>query len=177
MTNRHELNDIYQGDAALVAQLPKTPLIQRAYALAVHAHHGQMRRSGDAYINHALRTALRLLNFGEEVICSALLHDVLEDSHFTAADLRDLNFPEAIISAVISVSKQAGETYEELVARAAANRIGRLVKLADNLDNSCPAQLACFNEEKKARQQRKYLPARIALRASIPTYEQVLIAA
>lgn len=169
-------DDIFAGDPDLVAQLPYTPLIQRAYAVAVFAHHGQMRRSGGCYLNHPLRVALMLVNFGEEAIIAGLLHDVLEDSATTAEDLRELGFSEAVISAVISVSKREGEAYEDLVARASADPLGRLVKLADNLDNSSPSQLACFSEEKRARQHRKYLPARIALRQAIPTAELALLA-
>lgn len=169
-------DDVFSGDSELVSKLPYTPLIQRAYATAVFAHHGQMRQGGGCYLNHPLRVALKVRALGEETIIAALLHDVLEDSTITAANLREFGFSEAVVSAVISVTKREGEPYEDAIARAAADVIGRRVKLADNYDNSSASELACYSSEKKAKKLRKYLPARVALCQAIPTHEQALIA-
>ena len=67
----------------------------------------------------------------------AVLHDVCEDCPgWTFESLRGDGFSEEILAALDSVTKREGEAYEEFVLRAAANPIGRRVKLADLRDNS-----------------------------------------
>lgn len=154
----------WHGDVNLRPNL-SSPAVEKAYVLAVSAHAGIRRRSGEPYINHPLRTAKHLENMGynEEVVAVALLHDAVEDSSLTIEDLRTHGFNERIVSGVDSVTKRLGETYSEAIARACSHPIGRLVKLSDNLDNSSAEQLKPFTEEKKAKQIRKYEPARKTL--------------
>jgi hypothetical protein len=67
----------------------------------------------------------------------AVLHDVCEDCPgWTFERLCDEGFSEHVIEALRSVTKRDGEDYEDFVRRAAANPIGRQVKLADMRDNS-----------------------------------------
>src|SRR6187200_1350704 len=70
---------------------PKADLsiIERAYAVAERAHDGQMRKSGDAYITHplAVTTILAELGMNEATLCAALLHDTVEDTEYTIADV------------------------------------------------------------------------------------------
>jgi guanosine-3',5'-bis(diphosphate) 3'-pyrophosphohydrolase len=69
---------------------PAAPLVRRAYAFAEHAHRGQRRKDGQAYISHPVRVA-RLLaerGYGEEVLAAALLHDVVEDTRATLPEVR-----------------------------------------------------------------------------------------
>jgi hypothetical protein len=70
--------------------LAATPLVRRAYAFAEHAHRGQRRKDGQAYISHPVRVA-RLLaerGYGEDVLAAALLHDVVEDTRVTLPEVR-----------------------------------------------------------------------------------------
>ena len=73
----------------------------------------------------------------------AVLHDVCEDCPgWTLDRLRSEGFPARIIEALQSVTKRDGEEYEDFVRRAAANPIGRSVKLADLSDNSNLSRIA-----------------------------------
>jgi hypothetical protein len=66
----------------------------------------------------------------------AVLHDVCEDCpQWTFDRLRQKGFSESTIVALQSVTKRQGEDYNAFVRRAAANPIGRAVKLADLNDN------------------------------------------
>ena len=73
---------------SLVNELPKnyTPqdiaLVRRAFDLAAIAHEGQLRKSGEAYIEHPLEVARILANLrlDSRTIAAALLHDVVEDA-------------------------------------------------------------------------------------------------
>lgn len=64
--------------------------IERAYAVAARAHRGQRRKSGDPYITHpiAVATIVAELGMSAETVCAALLHDTIEDTPYTLAQLR-----------------------------------------------------------------------------------------
>jgi (p)ppGpp synthase/HD superfamily hydrolase len=70
--------------------LAATPLVRHAYAFAEHAHRGQRRKDGQAYISHPVRVARLLAERGyrEEVLAAALLHDVVEDTPVTIPEVR-----------------------------------------------------------------------------------------
>jgi len=88
--------------------LPKTQidLIKKALVFSRNAHEGQKRISGDPYIVHPIKTALKLaeLKLDHETIVAALLHDTLEDTLATAQEIRR-NFGLRILSLVESVTK------------------------------------------------------------------------
>lgn len=163
-----EQGDEWVGSESIGLEI-NSPLVAKSYAIAVQAHAGVKRSSGEVYLNHPLRVARRLQEngFNEEVVAVALLHDAVEDSPLTLGKLRQLGFNERIISGVDSVTKREGEKYESAVIRAASHPIGRLVKLSDNLDNSSPEQLAPFSKERQERQKAKYEPARFLIMKSI----------
>lgn len=81
-------------------------LIRRAYSFAAEVHHGQLRLSGEPYINHPLETSyiLTTLEMDVKSICASLLHDVLEDSCVTREQLAK-TFDEEIASLVDGVTK------------------------------------------------------------------------
>jgi hypothetical protein len=93
---------------------------------------------------------LRVSTNDERIV--AVQHDVCEDCPQSTFDrLREECFSESIIAALQSVTKRQGEDYEAFVRRAAANPIGRVVKLADLNDNADLSRLkaACANSEIK----------------------------
>ncbi len=92
----------------VTAYLPEDQvlLVQSAFVLAREAHEGQMRSSGDPYITHpvAVATILADMHFDHETIMAALLHDVIEDTHFSQQDLAD-SFGNVVAELVEGVSK------------------------------------------------------------------------
>ncbi len=80
----------------LFEQLPENytvadrELVQRAYRVAEEAHREQKRHSGEPYINHCISVAgiLSELKVPPEVIAAGLLHDTVEDTTVTLADIR-----------------------------------------------------------------------------------------
>jgi len=81
-------------------------VIQRAYRVAEDAHYDQKRNSGDPYINHCLAVAsiLAELRVPPEVIVAGLLHDTVEDTAITLADLRR-DFGDTVAILVDGVTK------------------------------------------------------------------------
>jgi (p)ppGpp synthase/HD superfamily hydrolase len=109
--------------------------LERAIVIAAEGHAGVKDKAGAPYILHPLRMMLALSSPDERIV--AVLHDVCEDCPgWTLDQLRAEGFPDHIITALDSVTKREGEDYESFVRRAAANPIGRQVKLADLRDNS-----------------------------------------
>src|SRR5579862_9178264 len=78
--------------------------LERVYALAEGAHRGQLRASGESYIEHPLAVAeiLAELEMDRATIAAALLHDVVEDTSITAEEVAQ-NFGEEIASLVDGV--------------------------------------------------------------------------
>jgi len=121
--------------------------IRRAYHFADHAHEGQTRRSGERYITHPLAVAhvLAMMHMDYECIMAGLLHDVIEDTALTKADLA-AEFGEEVgelVEGVTKLAKAAFETQKHAQAEnlrkmlLAMSRDIRviIVKLADRLHN------------------------------------------
>lgn len=122
-----------------------TALIERAYRTAEHFHDGQMRHSGDAYITHPLSVATILAGLGlnEATICAALLHDTVEDTGYTLAQLTN-DFGEEIATMVDGVTKldkmvygesAKAETIRKMVIAMSRDIRVLIIKLADRLHN------------------------------------------
>ena len=121
--------------------------IDRAYVVARDAHRDQMRRSGDPYIAHPLGVAMILADLGldDVTLAGALLHDAVEDTELTLADLV-ADFGDDVGTIVDGVTKldrlefdskeaqQAATMRKMLVAMAKDVRV-LLIKLADRLHN------------------------------------------
>ncbi|MHB1317014.1 MAG: RelA/SpoT family protein [Anaerolineae bacterium] len=80
--------------------------VARAVAFASEAHGDQVRASGQPYIIHPIEVAIILLDLGmdEDSVIAAVLHDVIEDTAITFADLREA-FGETVATLVEGVSK------------------------------------------------------------------------
>lgn len=108
-------------------------LIEQSLAIALRAYAGKTDKAGCAYILHPLRLMAKMSN--ETEMSVALLHDVIEDSDITAEQLLAESIPPEVVTAVLCLTKQTGETYQDFVLRAKQNPIARKVKLADIEDN------------------------------------------
>src|SRR5216683_1093283 len=102
--------------------------IQEAFELADRAHTGVARSSGEPYILHPLEVALLLadMRIDADGIASALLHDVVEDTDFTLADLHQ-QFGDAVANIVDGVTKFDTLAGKPLLANndAGAKELGR----------------------------------------------------
>src|SRR5271169_5614158 len=122
-------------------------LLNRAYVYAMKAHGEQKRASGDPYISHPLQVAAILtdLKLDDATIAAALLHDTIEDTDATRAEI-DRVFGHDIgrlvegltklkkLDLVSKEAKQAENLRKLLLAIAADVRV-LLIKLADRLHN------------------------------------------
>ena len=110
--------------------------LERAIEIAVHAHRGQDDKDGQPYVLHPLRVMQAVE--GTEAKIVGVLHDVVEDTAVTLAELSAAGFSGPILEAVDLVTHDKETPYAEYVIRCKANPLARAVKLADLTDNSRP---------------------------------------
>jgi GTP pyrophosphokinase len=115
-------------------------LVKLAYEVAAEAHANQKRDEGTPYIVHPVRVAVSLVDelglYSATLVCSALLHDVIEDSDLTRDDIARW-FDKQIAEIVWLLTKVEEVRLSEYLARieAAADTGAPIVKLCDRLDN------------------------------------------
>ncbi len=145
------VNDAFQNvlDAYLASNhRKKVDIIKRAFRFAKEAHKGVRRRSGEPYILHPLAVAqivISELGLGSTSICSALLHDVIEDTEYTREEI-EYHFGPKIASIVEGMTKISGgifgdkaslqaENFRKLLLSMSTDVRVVLVKMADRLHN------------------------------------------
>jgi len=107
--------------------------IEHAITIAASAHAGYRSDNNEPYIFHPLRVMLNLRDEDEQIV--AVLHDVVEKTGWTLANLKDEGFPKHILDAIDAVTRRHGEGYFEFVHRTRGNELGRRVKIMDLKDN------------------------------------------
>jgi GTP pyrophosphokinase len=152
---------------ALEQHYPQADLdpVGRAFDMAVEAHAGQKRASGEAYVTHPVASAQILADLGIDPIAvqAALLHDVPEDTEFSLADVEERFGTEVahLVDGVTKLSKFSTHTHEQqqaenirkmFLAMAEDIRVV-LIKLADRLHNMRTlAPLPADKQQRIARQ-------------------------
>lgn len=132
--------------------------IEKAIALALNAHEGQVDKGGAPYILHPLRVmaAVEQMCPGcpEEVLLAAVMHDVIEDSSYNQFDIEkaigeakclpDTAFEAALL--VIYLTKQDGQSEDEYYEQIKGNEYACYIKLADLRDNMDTSRLPVIRE-------------------------------
>ncbi len=122
-------------------------IVQKAFDLAVSAHEGQVRLSGEPYVIHPLEVALLLaaLEMDKETITAGILHDIIEDTDYSYDQLTEM-FSEEVASLVDGVTKLGkipystkeeiqAENFRKMFLAMAKDIRVVIIKLADRLHN------------------------------------------
>tara|TARA_A200000159_G_scaffold60189_1_gene55769 strand:- start:4282 stop:6390 length:2109 start_codon:yes stop_codon:yes gene_type:complete len=141
---------LFEGLKQKIAEyLPpeRVQLVQDAFVLAHEAHDGQMRSSGDPYITHpvAVTSILADMHLDHETLMAALLHDVIEDTHYSQEDLAEA-FGGTVADLVEGVSKldkiafsskqeAQAENFRKMMMAMVQDIRVILIKLADRTHN------------------------------------------
>ena len=145
------INQAFQDllDAYLASKhRKKVEIITKAFNFAKQAHKGVRRRSGEPYIMHPIAVAMIVcseIGLGSTSICSALLHDVVEDTDYTVEDIENLFGPK-IAQIVDGLTKISGgifgdrasaqtENFKKLLLTMSDDIRVILIKMADRLHN------------------------------------------
>lgn len=116
-------------------------LLESAIRLAAKVHKGQVDRANKPYILHVMRVMMRGLGPEEQLL--GALHDVLERSTLTVADLEAKGFPPRVLKALQHITRVEGEDYESYIDRVAKDGLAMRVKLHDLSDKM---DIRMFNE-------------------------------
>jgi len=121
-------------------------LIERAFLVAVQAHQGQLRKSGEDYITHpvAVTQILAELGLNDTTLVASLLHDTVEDTPYSLDQVRN-DFGDEIANLVDGVTKldkltygptAEAETVRKMVIAMSRDIRVLVIKLADRLHNA-----------------------------------------
>lgn len=136
-------------------------VLRKAYVFAGKAHKGQVRRSGEPYLSHPLEVTdyLADMRLDKTTLVAALLHDVLEDTDATAAEIRE-NFGKEVADLVEGVTKisrvqqaspevRRAETIRKIILAMTDDIRVIFIKLADRIHNLKTLQ---YLDEERQRQ-------------------------
>jgi GTP pyrophosphokinase len=113
----------------------KVDLITKAFNFARQAHKGVRRLSGEPYIMHPIavaQIACSEIGLGSTSICSALLHDVVEDTDYTVEDIENIFGPK-IAQIVDGLTKISGGIFGEQASAQAENFKKLLLTMSDDI--------------------------------------------
>ena len=133
-----------------------TPITKLALNLCFDAHKDQKDKSGLPYVFHPFHLAEQMNT--EETTIVALLHDLVEDTNYTIADLTKMGFSKAVTDAIALMTHAEGVDYMDYVRAIKANPIAKAVKLADLRHNSDLTRLDIV-DDKALRRVKKYAKA------------------
>jgi GTP pyrophosphokinase len=161
-------------------------LIKDAYEMASEAHRHQSRMSGELYISHPLAVARIVAEIGldEVSLAAALLHDAVEDTEITLADVQARFGPEvaSIVDGLTKLERvqfdsreaqQAATMRKMLVAMAKDIRV-LIIKLADRLHNMRTIASAPFDKQRRVAQETLDIYAPLAHRLGMQEVRQQL---
>ncbi|HUY07099.1 MAG TPA: bifunctional (p)ppGpp synthetase/guanosine-3',5'-bis(diphosphate) 3'-pyrophosphohydrolase [Acidimicrobiales bacterium] len=161
-------------------------MVTKAVMLAAKAHRGQTRLTGDPYVAHSIAVAQIVAELGldETSVVSALLHDVVEDTDVTLAELsRDFGpTVAAIVDGVTKIDRlsfsskeaqQAATVRKMLVAMAKDWRV-LVIKLADRLHNMRTLSVMAEWKQERTAQQTLDIYAPLAHRLGIESVKREL---
>ncbi|MFT4197885.1 MAG: bifunctional (p)ppGpp synthetase/guanosine-3',5'-bis(diphosphate) 3'-pyrophosphohydrolase [Pseudoxanthomonas sp.] len=133
--------------AAAYLPAEQLPLLRRAWEVGAQAHSGQTRKSGEPYITHPVAVAQVLAELGmdAETLIAAILHDTIEDTPLTRAEIAG-QFGEAVAELVDGVTKldklkfrdrkeAAAESFRKMLLAMSRDLRVIMIKLADRLHN------------------------------------------
>ncbi|MCR5198638.1 MAG: RelA/SpoT family protein [Prevotella sp.] len=158
----------------------KVDLITKAFNVARQAHKGVRRLSGEPYIMHPIAVAQIVcseIGLGSTSICSALLHDVVEDTDYTVEDIENM-FGSKIAQIVDGLTKISGGIFGEQASAQAENfkkllltmsediRV-ILIKIADRLHNMRTLESQPANKQYKIAGETLYIYAPLAHRLGL----------
>lgn len=130
--------------------------LSHAIYFAIRAHGGQKDRNGQPYIGHCFRVMNAGQTLEEKIV--GVLHDVIEDTEITFANLLIEGFSEKVVDAVHTLSKLENEEYDHYINRVKRCDLAIRVKLNDLTDNMDLKRLEVLTDDDVVRM-RKYLNA------------------
>jgi (p)ppGpp synthase/HD superfamily hydrolase len=128
----------------------------------MNAHNGQKDKLGMPYYMHPFKVAELIPDATDDEYRAALLHDVLEDTDYTAEQLLEMGVPEYTVKLVVGLTRTEGTTYADYIDSIIESGTVALmrIKIADLTHNLDPARLYRLPEEQVESLGNRYRKAR-----------------
>lgn len=126
-----------------------TPLTKKALSICFEAHKDQKDKSGMPYVFHPFHVAESMKTEAE--VCTALLHDVLEDTDMSEDDLRKAGMPNEALEALRLLNHDDAIPYLDYISGIKGNALACTVKKADLLHNADLSRLDHVTEDDRIR--------------------------
>lgn len=127
--------------------MSENTLIEKAIKIMTNEFSGVLDKGGNPYILHCLAVMGGVDYLGANVMCAAVLHDLIEDTSWTADTLRSEGFSDDIISMIQDCTKREDEEYPEFIKRAGHRPESRAIKIADLRNNMKIERLSQLDEK------------------------------
>ena len=177
IANRYK--DLLKGTYEVLSKEDKE-LIRKAFDIAVDAHSKQRRKTGEPYIFHPISVAkivAKEIGLGAVSIAAALLHDVVEDTHYTLHDIEQ-QFGETIAKIVNGLTKISrlnkeqdasiqAETFRKMLLTLNDDVRVILIKIADRLHNMQTMNAMPEDKQLKIASETLYIYAPLAHRLGL----------
>lgn len=124
-------------------------LLDQAIRLSITAHTDQKDKAGEPYILHPLRLMLQCDSEEERLV--AVLHDVMEDSHFSLENLKEEGFPKHVLDALLVLTHDKNDSYEDYLKKIKTNALAVKIKLLDLADNMNLSRLKSITDKDRER--------------------------
>ena len=188
-----QIKDIESALSKLNDLTTITPKVQKAIDLAINAHQGQLRKSGEPYVVHPLCVACIVAFYGgdETMLCAALLHDVVEDTLYSLEDIRrefdwDVGHLVDALTKIVEIRNEelSSNMNEKLAASALSFRKMLLasikdiralvIKISDRMHNMLTLQALPPKKQKRIAEETLMVYAPIAHRLGISSLKSEL---
>lgn len=128
-------------------------LLEQAITLAIERHTGQTQKNGDPYVLHPLHLMCQMHTETERIV--AVLHDVVEDTDTTLAELEEMGFSDSVLAALTLLTHDPAVSYDAYIEAIRPNPLARRIKLADLRHNMDILRLENITD-RDVRRLRKY---------------------
>ncbi|BEH00451.1 RelA/SpoT family protein [Bacteroides sedimenti] len=183
LTDEEMIDQAFQellNDYLATRHRKRVEIITKAFNFANQAHKGIKRQSGEPYIMHPIAVAKIVCNeigLGSTSICSALLHDVVEDTDYTVEDIENIFGPKIaqIVSGLTKISggifgahaSAQAENFKKLLLTMSDDIRVILIKIADRLHNMRTLGSLLPNKQYKIAGETLYIYAPLANRLGL----------
>lgn len=107
-----------------------------AISITARAFENKVDKAGQPYILHCLRVMNGVDQNDQDLMCAAVMHDLIEDTDTKLSYLTDLGFSDRVIGILYLVTHDKKTPYDEYIKAIAVSKDAREIKLADLKDNS-----------------------------------------
>ena len=141
-------------------------MLATAIKIASHEFASVMDKGGNPYILHCLAVMDGVAHLGNKVMAAAVLHDIIEDTTWTADALKEHGFTDDVVWMVEVCTKRHNEDYLTYIGRVSCCPETKAIKLADLRHNMRPDRLVDLSEKSMERMKKYHSAYQFLLRGA-----------